>query len=74
MTTVRTYIRAVVHGHETVVFEIPAWKPGVWIHLSKRDVPPIERAHLHPGFRCNVTINIDAETPDQLHIRDWGLD
>lgn len=73
--TKRVYIRAVVCPVKgNPLFEIPMWKPGFWFELSKWDVPAYERSQLHPGFRCNVTINADAETADQLNVTDWSLD
>lgn len=72
MADKRTYIRAVSVGSDTVVFQIPEWSP-TWFELSRWAVPPHLRQYLHPGFRVNVTINIDADTKDRLNIRDWGL-
>jgi len=69
----RTYIRAITVGISECIFELPEWKRGVWIHLSKRSVPPYERVHLHPGYRCYVDINFNAKTPDHLNITKWGL-
>lgn len=74
MAIKRTYIRAVIVGSVECVFELPEWKPGVWITLSKWSVPPHERGHLHPGFRCNVDIDIDAKNAEELNICKWGLE
>lgn len=69
----RTYICAISVGTQTTLFEIPEWKPNVWFELPKGAVPPTERGYLHPGFRCMVSVNIEAETADQLDISNWGL-
>lgn len=69
----RTHIRAISVGTQTVVFEVPEWKPNVWFQLQKTVVPLMERGALHPGFRCSVSVNLDAETADQLDISNWGL-
>jgi hypothetical protein len=68
----RTYIRAISIGTNTVVFQIPDWNTA-WFELSRYAVPAHLRQYLHPGFRVNVTVNLDAPTKDELDIRDWGL-
>jgi hypothetical protein len=68
----RGYIRMISMGTEMCVFEIPDWKPNVWIQLSKWSVPPFLRGHLHPGFRCWISFNPNANVADELNISNWG--
>ena len=72
MNIQQVYIRAVSLGSNTVIFEIPEWKPGVWFELSKWSVPPNERLYLHPGFRCRVTVDLDAKRAEDLQISNWN--
>lgn len=69
----RAYIRAISIGSDTIVFEIAEWKPDVWFELSKWSVPPHERQYLHPGFRCRVTVDLDAKRAEDLRISKWSL-
>jgi hypothetical protein len=69
----RTYIRGIYVGATEATFELPQWKPGFLFTLPVTTVPHPERQHLHPGFRCCVDINFDAQTVEELNISNWGL-
>lgn len=73
MNLQRATIRAIVVGSKSVIFEIPEWKPNVWIEMSTGSVPPHERQFLHPGFRCRVTVDLDAKRVEDLQISKWSL-
>lgn len=69
----RTYIRAISVGTTTVLFELPEWKPDHWFEFPIRNVGYLQQGYLHPGFRCCVDININAEREEDLQICNWGL-
>lgn len=69
----RTFIRAISTGTNMIIFEIPEWKPGVWIELARWSVPPEQRGYLHDGFQCKVDVYLNAEKAEDLRIRNWGL-
>lgn len=67
----RGLIRLIDMGTELCVFEISAWKPNVFIEMSKWTIPPHLRQHLHPGFRCWIGFNPNAKRAEYLNI-NWG--